>query len=161
MRIFFLRHGLADRGEWDGEDYLRPLTAKGIKRMTREAKSINALGLNLAAIHSSPLKRAEQTAEIVARELGLEQDLISDDRLSPGFGRSALQRIMRDYDTDQNIMLVGHEPDFSLTIEALIGGGNIVCKKGSLARVDIIQPGYFEGELVWLIPAKMLSLSKV
>ena len=36
-----------------------------------------------------------------------------------------------------HLMLVGHEPDFSLTVGAICGGGDIVCKKGSLARVDL------------------------
>jgi phosphohistidine phosphatase len=158
MRLFFLRHGLADRSAWDGEDYLRPLTPKGLKRMAREAITIKRLNLKLAAIRTSPLTRAHQTAETVAKELALEDQFIVDDRLSPGFGRSALQSIIRDHDTGDHIMLVGHEPDFSLTIEAIIGGGSIVCKKGSLARVDILHPGILDGELVWLIPPKVLAL---
>jgi phosphohistidine phosphatase len=158
MRLFFLRHGLANRSEWDGEDYLRPLTTKGINRMQSEADSIKKLKLGLKAILTSPLTRAFQTAEIVAQELQMLEALHVDDRLSPGFGRSTLQRILRDFSTGDRIMLVGHEPDFSLTIESIIGGGNIVCKKASLARVDLSHPGTLDGELVWLIPPKMLAL---
>jgi phosphohistidine phosphatase len=158
MRLFFLRHGLADRSEWDGEDYLRPLTAKGVNRMKKEAVSIRKLKLGLKAIYTSPLTRASQTAEIVARELQMLAALQIDDRLSPGFGRTTLQRILRDFSSGDRIMLVGHEPDFSLTIESIIGGGNIVCKKASLARVDLFHPGTLDGELVWLIPPKMLAL---
>lgn len=157
MRLYFLRHGRADRSEWEGEDNLRPLTQKGISRMKKEAINIKRLKLGLDAIHSSPLTRAYQTAEIVANELEMMETFHVDDRLSPGFGRSALQSVLREYDTEARVMLVGHEPDFSLTIEALIGGGSIVCKKGSLARVDLNHPGILEGELVWLIPPKMLA----
>lgn len=158
MRLFFLRHGLADRSAWDGEDYLRPLTPKGIKRMKREAVNIRRLNLKLTVIRTSPLTRAYQTAEIVAQELSFQDNFIVDDRLSPGFGRSALQSIIHNHDTEDYLMLVGHEPDFSLTIESIIGGGNIVCKKASLARVDLLHPGILDGELVWLIPPKMLAL---
>jgi phosphohistidine phosphatase len=158
MRLFFLRHGLADRSEWEGEDYQRPLTTKGVSRMKKEAVSIKSLKLGLDAILTSPLTRAYQTAEIVAHELGMEESFHADDRLSPGFGRSSLLRILKDFNAEDRIMLVGHEPDFSLTIEAIIGGGNIVCKKASLARVDLFHPGTLDGELVWLIPPKMLAL---
>lgn len=158
MRLYFLRHGLADRSAWDGEDYHRPLTSKGVKKMRREASTIKRLGLNLSALRTSPLKRARQTAELVAEALMMQEDLIVDDRLTPGFGRAALQNIARDHSPDDHVMLVGHEPDFSLTVEALIGGGTITFKKGGLARVDIPHPGRLEGELVWLIPPKVLAL---
>jgi phosphohistidine phosphatase len=159
MRLFFLRHGLADRSEWDGEDYLRPLTQKGISRMKKESVTIRKLNLGLHAIHTSPLTRAYQTAEIVANELQMLDAFHIDDRLSPGFGRSALQSIIRDYATDERVMLVGHEPDLSLTIELLIGGGSIVCKKGGLARVDLHHAGMLDGELIWLLPPKILARS--
>jgi phosphohistidine phosphatase len=56
-------------------------------------------------------------------------------------------------------MLVGHEPDFSETIRALIGGGRVVCKKGGLARVDLLSDAAtLSGQLVWLIPPKELVL---
>jgi phosphohistidine phosphatase len=55
-------------------------------------------------------------------------------------------------------MLVGHEPDFSLTISALIGGGKVILKKGGLARVDITTIDALQGELVWLLPPKSMRL---
>jgi phosphohistidine phosphatase len=54
-------------------------------------------------------------------------------------------------------MVVGHEPDFSDTISALIGGGRIVCKKGGLALVEIPDAQSRKGELVWLVPPKVLA----
>jgi phosphohistidine phosphatase len=104
------------------------------------------------------LTRAFQTAEIVAEHIGLIDRMEVDDRLSPGFGRADLAEIINDHPRAQSIMLVGHEPDFSLTIESLIGGGSVVCKKGSLARVDLTGAGFLSGELVWLIPPKALVL---
>jgi phosphohistidine phosphatase SixA len=55
-------------------------------------------------------------------------------------------------------MLVGHEPDFSRTIGALIGSGRVQIKKGGLARVDVKNASLQSGELVWLIPPKALAL---
>lgn len=158
MQLFFLRHGLADRSAWSGADYERPLTPRGMERMGLEAEFISKLDLGMDYILTSPLTRALQTAEIVAEYLGLLDQMEVDDRLSPGFGRADLAAILEDYPRADSIMFVGHEPDFSLTIEGLIGGGSVVCKKGSLARVDLNDAGFLSGELVWLIPPKALVL---
>jgi phosphohistidine phosphatase len=53
-------------------------------------------------------------------------------------------------------MLVGHEPDFSMTIGHLIGGGRVVCKKGGVACVNVPDIQAMEGELEWLLPAGLL-----
>ena len=45
--IYFLRHGLADRSEWSGDDFQRPLTAVGVAQMAREAKTIARLKLEV------------------------------------------------------------------------------------------------------------------
>jgi phosphohistidine phosphatase len=158
MKLYFLRHGLADRSAWMGTDFERPLTEEGKERMMHEADCIRQLDLGLDAILSSPLVRAYQTAEIVADRMNMLDLLVVDEQLEPGFGPSDLAQILEGYPQADELMLVGHEPDFSETISFLIGGGSIVCKKGSLARVDLIDAGPLAGELVWLIPPKALRL---
>jgi phosphohistidine phosphatase len=159
MELYFLRHGLAsEREEWTGDDLQRPLTEEGKERMRREATTMAKLGLDLDQIIASPLVRAYQTAEIVARQLHLLDKLIKDERLAPGFGIDQLAQVLRAYSTATALMLVGHEPDFSETIRRLIGGGRVECKKGSLARVDVSDPLSPQGNLVWLLPPKVLAL---
>ncbi len=158
MKLFFLRHGLADRSAWSGSEFERPLTSRGMERMGYEAEFIAKMDLALDQIVTSPLTRTYQTAEIVAEHLWLLDRMITDDRLSPGFGRADLAEIISDHPRAEAIMLVGHEPDFSLTIEGLIGGGSVVCKKGSLARVDLTGTGFLSGELMWLIPPKVMVM---
>jgi phosphohistidine phosphatase len=156
MRLYFLRHGQADRSAWTGMDFDRPLTEEGKERMAQEADTIHQLDLSPDAILTSPLVRALQTAEIVAERLNALDLLVIDERLEPGFGPSDLAEILEELPQADELLLVGHEPDFSETISYLIGGGTIVCKKGSLARVDLIDAGPLAGELVWLIPPKAL-----
>jgi phosphohistidine phosphatase len=124
--------------------------------MVKEAKTIEKLNLGLDLIISSPLTRAIQTAEIVADYLDSFDILIEDERLEPGFSAGDLSEILDENPEVEAVMLVGHEPDFSLTIERIIGGGSIVCKKGSLARVDLTDAGVLSGELIWLLPPKLL-----
>ena len=54
-------------------------------------------------------------------------------------------------------MVVGHEPDFSETVAELIGGGDVVMKKGGLARVDVTAPAAGGGRLVWLLTPPLLG----
>jgi phosphohistidine phosphatase len=160
MILYFLRHGLAEnRIEWKDDDSLRPLTDKGVENMNREADVIASLGLSLNIILTSPLKRAFQTAEIIARRLHKMDHLMQDERLAPGFNLEQLSKILSEVPEVDSILLVGHEPDFSETVSSLIGGGNIQFKKGGLTRVDLISSAPVQGELVWLIPPKILIRS--
>jgi phosphohistidine phosphatase len=159
MIVYFLRHGLAgDRTEWTGNDALRPLTERGISQMEQAAEALSILIPDLDVILTSPLVRARQTAQIVAEKLKMEESLVEDSRLSPGFNYEDLSQILREQAETAAIILVGHEPDFSQTISDLIGGGRIICKKGGLARVDLTSSDPPQGELIWLIPPKALIL---
>jgi len=159
MILIFLRHGRAENSAgWPGPDSERPLTQEGKAKMRREAATIARLGIGLDLILSSPLARALQTAEIVAKELGLVGKLIAEKRLSPGFGPEALTQLIQERSRASALMLVGHEPDFSATISRLIGGGRVECKKGSLIAVNLPDPSRLKGDLVWLIPPKVLAL---
>ena len=158
LKLFFLRHGQAgNRHEWKGDDSQRPLTVEGKKRMEREAAGIRTLGLRLDLIVSSPLVRAYQTADIVARGQGEAVRLVSDDRVGPGFGPTHLAAIVGEHKRAQGVMLVGHEPDFSETISQVTGGSRLVMKKGALACVELDDPTSRQGRLVWLLPPKLLE----
>lgn len=156
MKLYFLRHGLAgEPSEWRGNDFDRPLTDEGKERMTRQAATIATLDLELDAVLTSPLMRAYQTAEIVARQLNRLDKLMKDERLGPGFNTQQLAKILAAHPKANALMLVGHEPGLSETIGDLIGGGRVVCKKGSLIRVDV-NAETLRGELVWSLPPGFL-----
>lgn len=157
MILYFLRHGLAgDGATWVGDDRERPLTRTGIQHMKASAAAFKKIGLEVDEIISSPLKRAEQTAQIAADVL--EKHVKLDERLVYGFGMPALQTIIDDYPNAKALMLVGHEPDFSTTISELTGGSDIEMKKGGLARVDLSDGPELRGLLVWLLPPKILMI---
>jgi phosphohistidine phosphatase len=158
MILYFLRHGLAgDRAAWSKDDRLRPLTQKGIDQLKASMPVISTLVPDLDLIITSPLVRARQTAEIAVRHLGMEKSLVEDERLAPGFGIDEASLIVDENPAAEGLMFVGHEPDFSLTISALIGGGRLICKKGGIARIDLASLSPLQGELIWLIPPKVLA----
>lgn len=159
LKLYFLRHGQAgNRQDWHGDDAERPLTVEGKKRMTREAAGIRKLQLPLDIIITSPLLRALQTAEIVAKAQGSAARLITDGRLGAGFGPRQLAAIMAEHPDARGLMLVGHEPNFSETIGRVTGGGRLTMKKGALACIQVEDPATMKGTLVWLIPPRVLEL---
>jgi phosphohistidine phosphatase len=157
-RIYFLRHGkAAPRGTWEGDDGLRPLTPEGEALMRREAAGLRRLGVAPDAIVTSPLVRARETAAIVAEALGVHDRLFEDARLAHGFDARCLERIAAARPEATDLMVVGHEPEFSATIAELIGGGFVDIKKGGLARVDVSGPGLEDGVLAWLLTPALLA----
>ncbi len=156
MRLFFLRHGLADHPVWTKPDSERPLNADGIEKMERSAQLIKDLNLGVDAVVTSPLVRARQTAELAITHLS-EVALHVDQRLAPGFDLDMLASLLTDFPDTGALLLVGHEPDFSEVIGDLTGGMRVVVKKGSLARIDLIGLDPPAGSLVWMIPPKLLA----
>ena len=67
VRVHLLRHAHAgDAFAWSGADELRPLTRKGRRQSERLGAFLEAHAVRPDVIVSSPLVRAQQTAEIVA-----------------------------------------------------------------------------------------------
>jgi phosphohistidine phosphatase len=158
VNCYFLRHGIAvEPDEWKGRDFDRPLTREGIERMQREARAIADLTLELDAIVTSPLLRARQTAEIVASQLKLRDEIVEDVRLAGGFDARRLSEILADHDKADAIMLVGHEPTMSAAIGRSIGDASIELKKAALAGVVFADASATRGTLICLIPPKVLS----
>ena len=156
VRVHLLRHAHAgDAFEWIGDDDLRPLTKKGRRQAERLGAFLEVHGVRPDVIVSSPLVRARQTAEIVAEALGMTIKV--DPRLGSGFGKRDLWSLL-DETAAREIMLVGHDPDFSSLLTYLIDAAGMTMKKGALATVDLhTKLGDGEGELRWLVPPDLLA----
>lgn len=155
-RVHLLRHAHAgDASEWIGDDDLRPLTRKGRGQAERLGAFLEAHAVRPDVIVTSPLVRAKQTAEIVAEALGMTVKV--DRRLGGGFGQRELWAIL-DEAGAREIMLVGHDPDFSTLLTYLIDAAGMSMKKGALATIDLhTKLGDGEGELRWLVPPDLLG----
>ena len=149
MKLYLLRHGKADWPNWNKPDDERPLTSEGKKEASRMAKLLQEMKIKPALVLSSPLPRAWQTAEIVADQLALP--LEKEETLGKGFDAAALRKMI-ERNAGEDVMVVGHEPDFSAVIRALTGG-DVKLAKGAVARVDL-EAGAKTGRLIWLIPPK-------
>jgi phosphohistidine phosphatase len=143
MRLSLLRHGIAvDPGSPGYEDdSARPLTAKGERRMRRNAEGMLALGLSYDLILSSPYLRARQTADLVGQVLTTSEAVQLSDTLTPeGNPRQLIEALHTEDRERQDILLVGHEPYLSRLISTLLTGNPnlpVVMKKGGLCMLDV------------------------
>jgi phosphohistidine phosphatase len=127
MRLFLARHAKAAPGH---PDELRPLTAAG-------REQARALGERLVearpdVVLTSPLLRARETAEAVARATGAE--LRIDERLAPGATAELLLEAVRD--AGAVVVTVGHQPDCSEIAEAL-GAGDVSFAPGAVLELEV------------------------
>lgn len=157
MKLYFLRHGIAEDHSPAGRDADRRLTAEGLAEMEAVGAGMAALGLRFDLLLSSPKVRARQTAEIAAAAVGQGEQLKLEEALGHGCGLSELRELLAGVDGKSRVLLVGHQPDLSENIGVLIGGGRVQMKKASLACLEVvrIEPG--GGELRWLLQAKQLA----
>ncbi len=151
MRLYFFRHAIAQPADDHTPDHKRALTPEGVARTRHAARRLKLLELDPDRLYTSPLIRARQTADILGQALGIAVQVRRE--VGPGFNLTAVEALIRDLGDDDEVLFVGHEPDFSQTIAALVGG-QIVMKKGALARIDTVAYQPLIGQLVWLIPPK-------
>jgi phosphohistidine phosphatase len=125
--IWLLRHGDAEDG--DGKpDAERDLTEKGERQSVAAGRALKKLGVDPDVCLTSPKVRAKRTAELACESLDCPVE--KDDRLAGG-----------DFDPLElaagrgEVMLVGHEPDFSSAV-ALVTGSRVKFKKGGVAAID-------------------------
>jgi len=124
--IYLLRHGDAEDG--NGDDAGRRLTPKGEKQARDAGRALVALETRIDACLSSPKMRAVETAHLACEPLGIEPETAAELR-GGGFDSLALAAGRGD------VLLVGHEPDFSAEV-ARLTGGKVKLRKGGLAVVD-------------------------
>jgi phosphohistidine phosphatase len=157
IELHFLRHAHAgDPEAWTGDDAARPLSDKGEKQAERLGAFLAGVGFKPDAIVTSPKLRAAQTAEIVARHLGIQ--ISFDDRLAGAFEVETLETLLHDAGDPVRPVVVGHDPDFSDVLAELSGASELPMPKGALTRIDIERPlRAGGGTLHWLVPPDLLK----
>ena len=159
MRLYLVRHGIADHPDWTGPDRERPLNDEGIASLRKYGKRLTRWGVEPSLILYSPYVRASQTAEIVAKGIGASSRLQEEGRLAPGFSLEGLRKILELHGDESELMLVGHNPDFEEVAEELVGGGRIDFGKGAICCVDVNETkgARLAGTLQWFATRKMFA----
>jgi phosphohistidine phosphatase len=141
--IYLLRHGDAERN--NGDDAARRLTEKGERQSEAAGQALAALGEKVDVCLTSPKVRAADTARLACKALGIEPEIAAElsegrfDSLDLSAGRG-------------DVLLVGHEPDFSHEIVRLTGA-KVRLRKGGLAIIE-------DGTLLALLrPADLAAIA--
>jgi phosphohistidine phosphatase len=124
--IYLLRHGDAEEGH--GDDAARRLTLEGERQSRAAGRALAALASTPDACLASPKVRAADTARLACEAFGLEPEITEELRGGP-FDSTALAAGRGD------VLLVGHEPDFSAEV-ARLTGAKVKLRKGGLAVID-------------------------
>ena len=156
MRVYILRHGIAEDAPPGGSDAARALTPEGKQKLRTVLERARVAGVRPSAILTSPLKRAVQTAEIARAVLGVKRKLITTNLLAP---MSTTQRVWGEIRAQraERVLIAGHEPLLSQAVAFLLGcpALQLDLKKGALVSVEV-DTGESEphGILKWVLTAK-------
>ena len=115
VQLVIVRHAEAAAGE---PDELRPLTPEGRETARALGERLAAEGVRPDAVLTSPLLRARETAQELARPAGLEPE--PDERLAPGATAESVKSAAAE--RGETVVVVGHQPDCSEIAAALTGG---------------------------------------
>jgi phosphohistidine phosphatase len=158
MDIYFLRHASANHYDPAGDDDKRPIDKTGEQQSHDVGRALAALDPEIDVIISSSLKRALQTAEIVAAELGHKEKIVTDEALRPEASYKAFEDLLARYGKKKAIMVVGHNPSMTeFLVQMLSGSGSaefIDFKKGAVAKVE--KDGSQRATLKWCLTPKVI-----
>lgn len=150
MNLYILRHASAGTRRVNPIiDVKRPLDKEGKDQCLLVGSYLNSLGVQFDAVVSSPLKRALQTASLVSTEVGYDGAIKVTEALAPEASLPAFHALVNEVDGQDNVLLVGHNPNLPQFLASLIMNGGatpgrsvIRLRKGALARVDLARrPG--------------------
>ncbi|HWT86243.1 MAG TPA: phosphohistidine phosphatase SixA [Myxococcales bacterium] len=156
MQLYVVGHGIAAEGGEGISDEWRPLTDKGRRRFQKTARAFGKLGRKLDLILTSPLVRAVQTAEILARETEPGEVAVLAE-LDPKFDVEAVRNAIASRAGKAGaVAIVGHEPQLSSVLAAISGvsQAEIDLENGIIVRVDVstLTDGASADPRWWLKP---------
>jgi phosphohistidine phosphatase len=157
MIIYFVRHASAGQKKLSPKkDEKRPLDADGVHQCTQMGRILLAMQVSVDAILSSPLKRATQTAALIANEIGHEGKLYIENALRPDAKYDHFRDMLRKYAKSEAVLVVGHNPNFSEFLGHTIGENgsraHVDMKKAAVARVESQQKRLVLG---WLLTPRL------
>jgi len=154
-----MQHGEAYAEDRDPE---RSLTPEGEDQIHSSGRALKKLGVDVDLIVSSPKKRARQTAEIVAGELGYSKEAIEvTETLEPLAPSDDAVAYLRRFGDRRKVLLAGHLPSLAEIASNLMSGGahvSIHFEMGGLCRIDVEEFSTHTGDLRWMLTPIHLRL---
>jgi phosphohistidine phosphatase len=167
LRLLLIRHGIAEeRDEFaqTGEpDEKRPLTETGRKKMKRAARGLAELVEKIDLIASSPLTRAIQTSEVLAKQYPDAATTVVG-ALEPMQTYETFLEWLQRLEEVETAAAIGHEPHLSgLASWLLTGNGKPLFefKKGGVCVLEFVNvPQAGEAQMQWLVtPGQLRAIA--
>ncbi len=163
-RVVLVRHAPAssrDPVRWPNDD-LRPLRPDGRRRFRRAAPGLAGLLTAQGVVATSPLTRAQQTAEILAERWRPAASPEVWEELRPeATMASLLERVRRAVRNDRDLVVFGHEPQFSRWVGYALTGEALSALKfskgGAVALAFAGAPRAGAGQLRWALTRGQLG----
>jgi len=156
MQIYFLRH--ADAEGCLTTDSARRLTPKGLEQAEKVGRFFERHGLQPGLVLTSPAVRAKQTAEGAFSRLG-EEGIVECPWIACGMSPEIFLEEIRAFANFDEIVIVGHEPDFGETIAALVGlpdPSALRIRKASLTAIDLPRVARAAGSIEFSLPVRLM-----
>jgi phosphohistidine phosphatase len=164
--VMLLRHAIAEEESPSGRDEDRRLTGEGKRKLREVVTGIRALELPVDRVMSSPLRRAVETAEILAEAYGGVAEVDRTPALAPGAGPDAVFAALAGIGRPSGVVLVGHEPDLAALASTLLTGTSglvhMAFRKAGLAGIAVASlPPRAAGALeFFLTPAQLRRIGR-
>ena len=160
--IILFRHGKSD---WDApfdHDHERPLAKRGIRDAKRMGRFLVASGCIPDVCLTSTAVRARTTMGLAHEAGEWTEPIRATEALYLASPRNVLSVVRATSDSASSIILAGHEPTCSSSIEQLIGGGTVRMPTAAMARIDVMTERWADvswgyGNLIWLMIPKALD----
>lgn len=162
MKLLLMRHAkaLPRDSHIFKDDSTRPLSDKGEKEHKQISKVMLEMGLTFDRILSSPYDRAKETAKITKKVFDIGEKMERSELLADRFSVMALIAHLKNYDQNETILLVGHEPDMSVLANALLRPGvpmSIDFKKSGIMGLSFsTYPDKGNGTLEFFLRPRLL-----
>ncbi len=161
-----IRHGVAVKtGKWSGLDETRPLTAQGRKKVRRVAKGLAAIGVAPTHLFTSPLTRAEETANLIQTILCPSLPITFCESLEPGSSPQLLSTFLQAVSDHSVVLCIGHEPLLGATAGYWLNGRasqRYPMKKAGVGLIHLPSTACAAGGLLrwWCTPTQLIALGR-
>ena len=145
MRLFLLRHGMTARAD---DDTLRRLTEDGIADLKKVIDRRKATLYEIQEVHSSPMGRVRQTAEIASEAFRFKGEITDNESLFKLTRAEDIVPTLQHLDEQSNVMLVSHESSLCNFLLWLTGEDVLMSNSSLTAvRTDKLERG--AGKVMW------------
>ncbi len=164
--LLVMRHGKSDWTAAVDDDLDRPLNRRGRRAAKTMGRFLQNTGNDPELALTSPARRARDTLQLAAKagrwraEVGTAPSLY-------GHGAADIVHHLRNSLAAEagRVMIVGHEPNLTETIEVLTGA-SVRFPTAAVASIDLDITSWRQlsagtGRLLWLVPPRLLGSVKI